>query len=186
MTTDTTIQTAPPEAGTWVLDPAHTHVGLSVRHLVAAKVRGSFKSFTGTIEIAEEPTESVVEVSIDASSIDTGAPDRDNHLRSADFLNAAEYPTIEFRSTRIAERRDSYEIEGDLTIRGKTRPVVLDMAYLGLVSDPWGNCKALFTATTSIDREDWGLTWNQPLDTGGWLVGKTIHIEIETEATKAS
>ncbi|HEX9855156.1 MAG TPA: YceI family protein [Acidimicrobiia bacterium] len=183
--TASTMRTSTPQAGTWTLDPAHTHVGFAVRHLMAAKVRGSFKAFDGKIDVADDPTGSVVEVSIDAASIDTGAPDRDAHLRSGDFLDAATYPTLAFRSTAIRAKGDGYDMEGELTIRDLTRPVTLDVEYLGLVTDPWGTEKAAFSATTSIDRDEWGLTWNQPLETGGWLVGKTVHIEIEAQAVKA-
>lgn len=174
-----------PEAGTWSLDTAHTVVGFSARHLVAAKVRGSFKTFSGTIDIADPLEDSSVQVTIDAGSIDTGVEDRDGHLRSPDFLDVAGHPTLEFRSTAVRRVGKSYEIDGELTIRGTTRPVTLDMEYLGIVTDPWGNNKALFSASTKIDREDWGLTWNAALETGGWLVGKTVDIELEVQAASA-
>jgi polyisoprenoid-binding protein YceI len=174
-----------PEVGTWTIDPAHTVVGFSARHLMAAKVRGSFKTFSGTIVIGETPEASSVNVTIDAGSIDTGAEDRDGHLRSPDFLDIANYASLEFRSTAVRSAGKGYEVDGELTIRGTTRPVMLDMTYLGLVTDPWGNNKALYSATTKIDREDWGLTWNAALEAGGWLVGKTVEIEIEVQAAKA-
>ncbi len=174
-----------PDTGTWNLDPAHTTVGFSARHLMAAKVRGSFKKFSGTVTIGETLGESSVEVTIDAASIDTGVEDRDNHLRSADFLDVETYPTLEFVSTAVREKGDGYQVDGDLTIRGTTNPVTLALDYHGLVTDPWGNDKALFSASTEIDRETWGLTWNQALEAGGWLVGKKVKIEIEAQAAKA-
>jgi polyisoprenoid-binding protein YceI len=175
-----------PTTGTWVLDPAHTTIGFTVKHLMAAKVRGSFKSFSGTIEVGDTPASSSVSVSIEAASIDTGAVDRDNHLRSADFLKVEQFPTLTFTSTVVSERGDgSYQVTGDLAIRDVTKPVTLDLAFGGLMNDPWGNSKAIFSATTKINREVWGLTWNAPLEAGGWLVGKEITIEIEAQAAKS-
>lgn len=175
-----------PKAGTWTIDPSHSVVSARVRHLVAAKVRGSFKAFSGTVTTGDTPEESSVTVSIDAASIDTGVPDRDNHLRSPDFLDVATYPTIDFVSTAVRSKGgNSYAVDGELTIRGTTKPVTLDMEYGGLVTDPWGNERAVFSAETKIDRETWGMTWNQALETGGWLVGKTIDVEIEIESVKS-
>ncbi len=183
MTTNAPAVTTP-DTGTWALDPAHTVVGFTARHLMAAKVRGTFKEFSGTVTIGETLGESSVEVTIDAASIDTGVEDRDNHLRSADFLDVESYPTLEFRSTAVREKGDGYQVDGDLTIRGTTKPVTLDLAYLGIATDPWGNDKAMFSAETRIEREEWGLTWNQALEAGGWLVGKKVTIEIEAQAAK--
>ncbi len=177
-------ETGTPEPGTWAIDPAHTVVGFNARHLMVAKVRGSFTTFDGTIHIDDDPAASSVEVTIDAASIDTGVADRDAHLRSPDFLDVENHPTIEFRSTAVRADGDGYQVHGDLTIRGTTRPVTLDMEYLGLARDPWGNDKAMFTATTKIDREDWGLSWNQALETGGLLVGKQVTIELEVQAAQ--
>jgi len=174
-----------PATGTWTIDTTHTTVDFKVRHLMAAKVRGSFKTFSGTIDVADRIADSSVKVSIDAASIDTGTSDRDNHLRSPDFLDVENYPTLEFVSTAVRETGDGYAVDGELTIRGETRPVTLDMEYSGVVQDPWGNEKAVFSASTKTNREDWGLTWNAPLEAGGWLVGKEITIEIELEAAKA-
>jgi polyisoprenoid-binding protein YceI len=173
-----------PEVGTWAIDPAHTVVGFTARHLMATKVRGSFQAFSGTIEIGEAPEHSSVEVSIDAASIQTGAEDRDAHLRSPDFLDVEQNPTLTFRSTGVRRVGDDYLIEGELTIRDTTKPVTLDLEYHGVATDPWGNAKAMFSAATSIAREDWGLTWNAPLEAGGWLVGKTVKIELEIQAAK--
>lgn len=174
-----------PQTGTWTLDPAHTVIGATARHLVASKVRGHFNKFSGTFSMEPSPEESSVEVSIDASSIDTGVEDRDNHLRSADFLDVENHPSIEFRSTKVRSLGgNDYEVEGELTMRGTTKPVTLKIAFLGLVTDPWGNEKAIFSGSTKINREEWGLTWNQALETGGWLVGKTLDIELEVQAAK--
>lgn len=173
-----------PAAGTWSIDPAHTTVGFSARHLMAAKVRGSFKSFSGTIVVGDTPEASSVTVSIDGASIDSGTDDRDGHLRSPDFLNIDEYPTLEFASTAVRRSGKGWEVDGDLTVRDTTHPVTLDLEYHGLATDPWGNEKALFSASTKIEREQWDLTWNAPLETGGWLVGKTVTIEIEVQAAK--
>jgi polyisoprenoid-binding protein YceI len=184
MTTTRTL--TKPEAGTWAIDPAHTRLGFVARHLVASKVRGSFESFAGTIEVADDLTESKVDVSIDTASVTTGATDRDNHLRSADFFDVENFPTMRFESTEIKDLGDgSFEINGNLTIRDITKPVTLDTVYLGIISDPWGNGKAMLEATTRINREDWGLTWNAPLETGGVLVSKEITIELEVQAAKA-
>ena len=184
MTTTRTL--TKPEARTWAIDPAHTRLGFVARHLVASKVRGSFESFAGTIEVADDLTESKVDVSIDTASVTTGATDRDNHLRSADFFDVENFPTMRFESTEIKDLGDgSFEINGNLTIRNITKPVTLDTVYLGIISDPWGNGKAMLEATTRINREDWGFTWNAPLETGGVLVSKEITIELEVQAAKA-
>jgi polyisoprenoid-binding protein YceI len=175
-----------PAVGAWSLDPAHTEVGFSARHLMAAKVRGSFKAFSGAIAMGDTPESSSVNVSIDAGSIDTGVEDRDGHLRSPDFLNIEEYPTLEFASTAVRAKGSHHEVDGDLTIRGVSKPVTLKLEYHGLVTDPWGSNKAIFSASTKINREDWGLTWNAPLEAGGWLVGKDVTIEIEVQAAPAA
>lgn len=174
-----------PVATTWTIDPAHTTVGFSARHLMAARVRGSFKTFSGEVRIAERPEDSTVAVSIDAASIDTGVEDRDNHLRSPDFLDVENYPSLEFASTAVRASSGGYEVDGELAIRGTSQPVTLRMQYLGVMNDPWGNEKAMFSATTEIDREDFGLTWNAPLEAGGWLVGKKVEIEIEVQAARS-
>ena len=174
-----------PETGVWTFDPDHTSIGFVVKHLMAAKVRGSFKSFDGTIEQGEDAASTSARVTIDAASIDTGATDRDNHLRSPDFFDVENHPAITFETTRIIGDGTDFTVEGDLTIKGVTRPVEIDMAYGGLMSDPWGNEKAIFSGSTTIDREDFGLTWNQALETGGWLVGKKVDIELEVQAGRA-
>ena len=174
-----------PEPGIWDIDPAHSSVGAVARHLMVTKVRGRFTSFSGQLTIGETPEQSSVVATIDASSIDTAEPRRDEHLRSADFLDAENYPTLEFRSTEVERTSDtSLRMGGELTIRGVTRPVSLDVSYLGLLADPFGNNKAVFSAETEIDREEWGMTWNAALETGGVLVGKKLKIELEIQAVR--
>lgn len=172
-----------PVPGAWKIDPAHSVVGFTARHLMVAKVRGRFGSFAGTIQIADRPGDSTVEVTMDAASIDTREEKRDAHLRSADFFDAENHPTLRFRSVGFRSTGGtSFELPGELTIRGVTRPVALAASYGGITPDPWGGTRAVFTASTEIDREQWGLTWNQALETGGVLVGKMVKIELEVEA----
>jgi polyisoprenoid-binding protein YceI len=152
---------------------------------MVTKVRGNFGSYSGNISIAEPIENSSVEVSIEAASVSTGAEDRDNHLRSADFFDVESHPTITFRSTAVRRTGSDFEVDGELTIVGVTKPVTLDVEFDGEATDPWGNNKAGFTASTTIDRETWGLTWNAPLEAGGVLVSKEIKIEIEAQAAKS-
>jgi len=172
-----------PSAGTWVLDPAHTTVEFEARHLMVAKVKGRFGEFEGALHIAEDPTQSSTSVTIKAASIDTRTQQRDDHLRSPDFLEVDAYPELTFASTGVEhDDGDDWKIHGDLTIRGVTKPVTLKTEYNGQMSDPFGGQRAFFSAETKIDREEWGLTWNQALETGGWLVGKEIKMSIEIES----
>lgn len=174
-----------PAPGRYTLDAAHTYVGFSVRHMAVARVRGRFENVEGTIHIDTEPTRSWVEATIDAASIDTRNPDRDAHLRSADFLDVERFPRIRFRSRQVRHvGGDRWEVDGDLTIRDVTRPVTLEVTYNGALADPWGNIRFGFEASTTINREDFGLTWNQVLETGGLLIGKEVRIEIEGEAVR--
>ena len=172
----------------WDIDTTHSSIGFSVRHMVFAKVRGRFGKWSGKVGLSEgDLTQSSVSVTIDAASIDTGVVDRDNHLRAADFLDVAYYPELRFVSTRVESADgERYRVHGNLTIRDATREVVLDVVYNGQAKDPWGNQRAAFTATTSIDRRDFGLAWNQVLEAGGVLVGERIDIEIELQAVRAS
>lgn len=174
----------------WTLDPIHTQVEVSVRHMMFTKVRGHFTDVSGSIQIDEEnPERSTVRVEIGASSIDTGVADRDKHLRSADFLDAEAYPTITFVSRRVEgafkEDGDRLRVIGDLTLHGVAREVALDATYSGHGQDPWGNQRVGFEATTEIDRREWGLTWNQALETGGVLVGTRVAIELGVQAVRA-
>lgn len=172
---------------TWLIDPAHSQVSFSARHMMVTTVRGSFKSLSGTIEFdPANPAAAQVEVTIEAASIDTGVADRDNHLRSPDFLDVASFPTITFKSTRVEPQgSDRARIYGDLTIRGVTREVVIEAELLGQGKDPFtGSTKAGFAGRTTINREDWGLTWNVALEAGGVLVSKEIKIELDVQAVE--
>ncbi len=172
------------ETNNWKIDATHSQVGFSVRHMVIAKVRGRFTKWNGTLVLNEaDLTKSEVRVEIDAASIDTDVADRDNHLRSADFFDVERFPKLTFESSRIeAAGKDSFRVYGDLTIHGVTKEVVLDAEYGGRGKDPWGNERVAFTATTGIDRKDFGLAWNQALETGGLLVGERVTIELEVQA----
>ena len=171
-----------PTTGTWTIDPSHSEVSFKVRHLGISKTRGRFGSFRGDIVVAEQPEESRVAVEIDAASIDTKDEGRDAHLRSGDFFDADSFPTLTFVTTGVESKGDRWVVSGDLTIRGVTRPVVLDTEIVGLVDDPWGNQRVGFQASAEVNREDFGLTWNAALETGGVLVGKTVQIDLEVEA----
>ena len=174
-----------PSPGIWKIDPAHSSVTFSARHMMLTKVRGRFGSFTATIFVGEAPQDSWLRAAIDAASIDTNSRERDEHLRSADFLNADTFPNLSFESTRVAQVGDaSLRVTGDLTIRDITRPVALDVEFIGVAPDPSGVDRAAFVARTQIDREDWGIVWNKPLDTGGLLVGKQVQIDIEVQALR--
>ena len=168
----------------WQVDGAHSAVNLTVRHMVISKVRGHFAKWNAKLALdMADLTKSSVEVEIDAASIDTGVSDRDTHLRSSDFLDAQKYPTLTYRSRKVeVVSKERLRVVGDLTIRGVTREVPLDVEVGGQGKDPWGNVRAGFSATTSINRKDFGLTWNQALETGGVLVADRVDIEIELEA----
>jgi polyisoprenoid-binding protein YceI len=175
-----------PAAGTWVIDPTHTHVAAVARHLMVTKVRGEFGEFSGSIIVGENPADSSAELTIVAQSITTGTEDRDNHLRSPDFLDADNFKELRFVSTGIELDGTSGKVHGDLTIRDITKPIALDFEFLGVITDPFGNDKAAFNATGDLKREDWGLTWNVPLADGGVLVSKTFKLEIEAQAVLQS
>lgn len=170
----------------WKIDSAHSEVNFAVRHMMISKVRGQFEQFDGTIEFdPDRPAETRVEVHIDVASINTREEQRDNHLRSADFFDVENYPTMTFRSTDVeVTGEDSARLTGELTIRDETHSVSVDVEYAGLAKSPWGTTSAGFSARTSLNREDWGLTWNQPLETGGWLVGKEVEIFIDVELVR--
>jgi polyisoprenoid-binding protein YceI len=170
----------------WQVDGAHSAVNLAVRHMVISKVRGHFGRWSAKLQLdTAELTRSTVEVDIEAASIETGVADRDTHLRSPDFLDAAKYPSLRYRSRRVeATSKDRLRVVGDLTIRDVTREIVLDVEYGGQGNDPWGNTRVGFSATTSLNRKDFGLTWNQALETGGVLVADRVDIEIELQAIK--
>ena len=169
-------------AGTWQIDPSHSGVNFSVRHMMVSKVRGAFGSFDGTISIPDNVLDATVEASIDVASIDTHDNTRDEHLRGTDFFDVANSPTIAFRSTRLEQVGGDYRLHGDLTIKGTTRSVSLDLDVGGVGKDPWGNTRLGVTASGSLNRKDFGLTWNAPLETGGVLVGDKINLDLEVEA----
>ena len=178
-----TPQTVAQGTATWRIDPAHSHLEFAVKHLMISTVKGRFGELEGTVVVEDDDAETArIEVEIAARSIDTRVEKRDDHLRSADFLHAEQYPTLRFESTgveRIAGER--LRVKGDLTIRDATREVTLDVEELGRVQDPWGGERAVFRATTKIDRKDFGLTWNQALETGGVLVGDEVRISIDAQ-----
>jgi polyisoprenoid-binding protein YceI len=174
---------------TWQIDPAHTAVEFAVKHMMFTTVRGRFKDVKGTIEIDEaNPDHSNVTVELAAASIDTGVADRDAHLRSADFLDVENKPSLTFRSKRVEgamkKDGDKFKVVGDLTIRDTTMEVTLDCTYEGTGKDPWGGTRFGARATTTIDRRDWGLKWNQALETGGILVANEVRIEVEVQGVK--
>jgi polyisoprenoid-binding protein YceI len=170
----------------WTFDLAHTSADFSARHMMITTVRGGFKNVTGSIDFdPTNPAAASVEAVIDTTSMSsTGVADRDNHLKSPDFLDIANFPTITFKSTKVEPSSDgqSAKVTGDLTIKDVTRPVTLDVDFLGQVNSPFGDVRAGFAGSTKINREDFGLTWNMALEAGGWLVGKDITINLEVEA----
>jgi polyisoprenoid-binding protein YceI len=170
-----------PAAGVWQIDPGHADVGFVGRHFGLTKVRGRFTGVDGAVVIADNPDRSSVEVTIDMRSVSSGDQSRDEHLRSADFFDVEHHPAATYRSTAVTVDGTSGVVDGELTIKGITRPVRLQVDYLGHAADPWGNDRAVFSASSRINREDWGLTWNMLLEAGGLLVSKEIILEIEVE-----
>jgi polyisoprenoid-binding protein YceI len=171
-----------PAPGRWQIDPGHTEVAFIGRHFMLTKVRGRFTGVTGAITVAEEPGESTAEITIDMASVESGSQARDDHLRSPDIFEVTRHPTATFSGRAAGWQGTRGQLAGELTIRGVTRPVTLQAEYLGHVADPWGDQRAVFTAQGTLNREDWDLTWNMPLDGGGLLVSREIRIEIEAEA----
>ena len=171
----------------WNIDPSHSGVSFSIRHMVISKVRGAFERWQGVVDFDEQdPAASKVSVTIDAASIDTREEKRDAHLRSADFFDVENHPALTFVSTAVEKLAgNEYRVTGDLTIKGVTRPVTLEAEYLGGGKDPWGNQRLGFLARTSINRKDFGLGWNQVLEAGGVLVGEKVEIELDVQAIKA-
>jgi len=173
-----------PAVGTYAIDVSHTRVGFAVRHMAVSKVRGEFKDFSGTLELAENPADSKINVTIQAVSVDTHDENRDNHLRTNDFFDAENFPVWTFTSTAIRPRSaNEWDVDGDLTIRGVTKQVTLDATLEGVVNDPYGLHRVGFSATTSIVRDDFGVSFNAALETGGVVVGKKVDIDLEVEAT---
>jgi len=181
VSTTTTTQLAKLTPGTWTVDGSHTSVGFTVRHLMVSKVRGHFGTFNGVVNVAENPLESTLEATVDTTSITTNDDGRDQHLRSADFFDVENHPTMTLRSTGVEERGSDFLLRADLTIRGITRPVELDLEFDGVEKDPWGGTRAGFSASTEISRKDFGLEWNAALETGGVVVGDKVKIQIDAE-----
>jgi polyisoprenoid-binding protein YceI len=175
-----------PPPGRWPIDATHSNVQFVARHMMISKVRGSFREFSGTVVIGEDPTRSTLEVDIKAASIDTGDPNRDEHLRGPDFLDVERHPEIRYLSTSVRPDGDKWAVTGMLTIKAVTREVTMAVEFCGAQPDPWGNVRAGFLATTEIDREDFDITWNQMLESGGFLVGKGVRIEIDAETVLES
>jgi polyisoprenoid-binding protein YceI len=173
-----------PAAGTYVLDPTHTRIGFVARHLMVTKVRGSFTQFEGSITVGDDVTSSTAEATIRTASIDTGTPDRDGHLRSGDFFDADTYPEITFVSTKVERDGDDWVVTGDLTIKGVSKPVTIGFESTGSARDPFGNLRVGFEGSTSINRKDWGLTWNAALETGGVLVSEKIKLDFDISAIR--
>jgi polyisoprenoid-binding protein YceI len=170
----------------WTIDASHSGIHFSVRHLVIAKVRGKFTNFSGTLELDEgDLTKSKVDVSIDVGSVSTSEDKRDAHLRSGDFFDAEKFPTATFKSASITKSGDGYLVKGDLNVHGVTKEVDLHGTFEGKGKDPWGGERVAFQAKTSINREDWGMKFNMPLDGGGVVVGTKIDLEFEVEAVQA-
>ncbi len=172
--------------GTWNIDASHSSVAFSVRHMMVSKTRGRFSSFAGTVTVADDPVASTAEVTIDAGSIDTRDAKRDDHLRSPDFFDVASHPEITFRSTALEPHGDDeFRLVGELTVKGVTRPVTLDVEVGGVAQDPWGGTRVGFTASGTLNRSDFGLEWNAALETGGVLVGDKIKLDLDVEAVKS-
>lgn len=170
----------------WSIDPAHSSVGFTARHLGLSKVRGLFSEFSGEVEgDPSDLTTASGRFEVEMASVDTGSPDRDAHLKSADFFDVEKYPKMTFVSKSVTKEGDGFKVTGDLTIKDVTREVTLDLEHGGETTDPFGNHKVGGTLTGTINRSDWGLTWNVPLDSGGWLVSEKIALEIDLQVAES-
>ena len=177
---NTTIE-LPLTAGTWAIDPSHSSVSFTVRHLMISKVRGSFGNVVGSVTVTNDLAGTLVDVTIDPASIDTGEPARDAHLRNADFLDVAKFGQITVKSTAVEASKDGYRLVGDLTIRGIAKSVQLAVEFDGTGIDPWGNTKAGFSASGEINRKDWGIEYNAVLEAGGVLIGEQVKLQIDAQ-----
>ena len=182
--TATTIEIPGYRAGTWKVDTAHSEVGFSIRHIMISKVKGKFERFDATFVTAEDPLDSSVTASAEVASITTNEPNRDAHLRTGDFFEAETHPTIDFVSTGVRVEGGDFKVDGDLTIRGITKRVTIPVQFLGAAKDPWGNDKAGFSLTTTINRKDYGVNWNKALDNGGFLLSDDVEVTINLETQK--
>ena len=172
--------------GTWNIDASHTTVGFVVRHLMIAKVRGSFTKVSGTVTVPEDPLATLIDVTIDPTSIATADDARDGHLRGSDFLDVEKYGRITFKSTKVTANGDGYQLVGELTIKGVTNAVTLEVDFDGVREDPWGNIKAGFSATGEINRKDWGIEYNAALEAGGVLIGEMVKLQLDVELVRAA
>jgi polyisoprenoid-binding protein YceI len=171
-------------AGTYTVDPSHTEVGFTARHAMVTKVRGRFSDVEGTVQIGEDASLISVEATIQVASVDTRSADRDGHLKSADFFDVEQFPTMTYRSTSVQVSGDGFVVDGELTLHGVTKPVQLEVTAEGVATDPFGNARAGFSAEAEINRKDFGLTWNAALETGGVLVSEKIKITLDVSAIK--
>jgi polyisoprenoid-binding protein YceI len=183
-TSSTTVPTL--TAGTWTIDPTHSEVSFTVRHLMVSKVRGTFTGFSGSITVGDDPLLSSVDTSVDMNSIDTRDAGRDAHLRSADFFHVEDHPTMTYRSTGVRPDGDNYVVDGELTLHGVTRPVQLNVEFNGVSADPYGGTRAGFSAETEINRRDFGVDISMPLDGGGVVVSDKVRVHLEIEAILAA
>jgi polyisoprenoid-binding protein YceI len=182
----TVLAALPAAAADWNLDASHSYVGFKVRHMAISKVKGSFGDFAATVQGEPgKPGTFSVEATVQLASVDTGNEKRDDHLRSADFFDVAQHPTMTFRSTGVTMDGDEGRLAGELTLNGVTKPVTFDLEYAGQVTDPWGNVRMGFAAEATIDRRDFGLTWSKALETGGLVVDNDVEIELEIEVIQA-
>lgn len=171
--------------GVWNVDASHSRVGFVARHLMISKTRGHFNSFSGVVTVPEDRLQTTVEATVDIASIDTADANRDGHLKTGDFFDADQFPTMTFKSTKITPDGGDYQLTGDLTLHGVTKPVTFELEFDGVSQDPWGGTRAGFSASADINRKDWGLEYNAVLETGGVLIGDKVKIELEIELIKA-
>jgi polyisoprenoid-binding protein YceI len=181
MMTETAVEIPGYVAGTWTIDPVHSEVSFVVRHMMVSKVRGRFDKFEGTIVTATDPLQSSVTATVDLSSVNTGEPNRDNHIRSADFFEVESHPTLTFRSTGVRTDGDNFLLDGDLTIRGTTKPVTLKLEVNGFGPDAYGGTRAGFSASGEINRNDFGVSYNGPIPGGGVAVSEKVTLTLEVE-----
>jgi polyisoprenoid-binding protein YceI len=172
--------------GSWVIDPAHSQVGFAVKHMGIATVRGEFTEFDGTLEVGEDVSSAKIRGTVKAESVDTNEPQRDAHLRSGDFFENEAYPDITFVSTKVERDGDEWAVTGDLTIKGVSKPVTIVFEQTGSATDPFGNTRVGFEGSATINRKDWGLSWNAALETGGMLVSDKIKLEFDISAIKSA
>ena len=172
--------------GTWNVDTSHSRVGFVARHLMIAKTRGHFNTFSAVITVPEDRLGTTLEASVDLTSVDTADANRDGHLKSGDFFDVENHPTMTFKSAGIKADGGDFLLTGDLSLHGVTKSVEFELEFEGVTQDPWGNTRAGFSAKTEINRKDWGLEWNAPLEAGGVLIGEKVKIDIEIEAVKAA